>query len=163
MSGSGRDIEDRAFKLACAAVTFCNSGWQVGEIQARLFSHLSDASTSIGANLEEAAAGQTKRDFITKVANAHKGARQTRFWLRLIATCFPQHQKSITPLSSVGVSRLERTFYVRRLAFDVELVVTCRRRPIQKIRPIVGGRQPAADPQRGCLIRRPETALLVTA
>jgi four helix bundle protein len=98
MSGSGRDIEDRAFKLACAAVTFCNTGWQVGGIQARLFSHLSDASTSIGANLEEAAAGQTKRDFITKVANAHKGARQTRFWLRLIATCFPQHQKSITPL-----------------------------------------------------------------
>jgi four helix bundle protein len=100
MSRNGRDIEDRAFKLACATVTFCNGGWKGGGIQARLLSHLADVSTSVGANLEEASAGQTKPDFISKVANAHKAARQTRYWLRLVATCFPQHHPSIAPLLS---------------------------------------------------------------
>jgi four helix bundle protein len=40
--------------------------------------------TSIGANVEEASAGQTKKDFITKMAIASKEARETKYWLRLI-------------------------------------------------------------------------------
>lgn len=39
--------------------------------------------TSIGANVEEAIAAQSKRDFISKLAIANKEARETRYWLRL--------------------------------------------------------------------------------
>jgi four helix bundle protein len=43
------------------------------------------AGTSIGANYEEAAAGQTKADFIAKLSISNKESRETLYWLRLIA------------------------------------------------------------------------------
>lgn len=42
------------------------------------------SAMSIGANVNEASAGQTKRDFITKMAIASKEARETMYWLRLL-------------------------------------------------------------------------------
>jgi four helix bundle protein len=50
----------------------------------RLALQLVDAAGSVGANLEEAAEAQTKRDFIAKNFIALKEAREARFWLRLI-------------------------------------------------------------------------------
>ena len=43
------------------------------------------SGTSIGANAEEATAAQTKKDFTTKMAIASKEARETKYWLRLLA------------------------------------------------------------------------------
>ena len=48
-----------------------------------LSNQLVRAGTSIGANVEEAEAGQTKKDFIAKMAVASKEARETNYWLRL--------------------------------------------------------------------------------
>lgn len=45
---------------------------------------LSRSGTSIGANVEEATAAQSKKDFATKMAIASKEARETRYWLRLL-------------------------------------------------------------------------------
>ena len=42
------------------------------------------AGTSIGANVEEAIAGQSRRDFIAKMSIASKEARETHYWLRLL-------------------------------------------------------------------------------
>ncbi|MEO8233148.1 MAG: four helix bundle protein [Ignavibacteriota bacterium] len=42
------------------------------------------SGTSIGANIEEANAAQTKKDFATKMSIASKEARETRYWLRLL-------------------------------------------------------------------------------
>ena len=42
------------------------------------------SGTSIGANVEEAGAAQSKRDFISKMAIASKEARETKYWLRLL-------------------------------------------------------------------------------
>ncbi|WBV53090.1 four helix bundle protein [Chryseobacterium gambrini] len=39
--------------------------------------------TSIGANVEEGIAAQSKKDFISKLSIANKEARETRYWLRL--------------------------------------------------------------------------------
>jgi four helix bundle protein len=44
------------------------------------------SGTSIGANLEEAKAGQSRSNFYTKVTIASKEARETRYWLRLLQT-----------------------------------------------------------------------------
>ncbi len=41
------------------------------------------SGTSIGANLEEATAGQSRADFISKCNIALKEARETHYWLRL--------------------------------------------------------------------------------
>lgn len=42
------------------------------------------AGTSIGANVDEAQAGQSKADFISKCSIALKEARETIYWLRLL-------------------------------------------------------------------------------
>ncbi|WP_343608496.1 four helix bundle protein [Chryseobacterium oranimense] len=39
--------------------------------------------TSIGANVEEAIAAQSKKDFVSKLSIANKEARETKYWLRL--------------------------------------------------------------------------------
>jgi four helix bundle protein len=46
---------------------------------------LLDAGTSVGSNDEEAGAGQTKADFISKLCISRKESRESLFWLRLIA------------------------------------------------------------------------------
>lgn len=48
-----------------------------------LASQLWRAGTSIGANVEEAQAAQSRADFRSKMAIAAKEARETRYWLRL--------------------------------------------------------------------------------
>ncbi|MGX7666243.1 four helix bundle protein [Flavobacterium pedocola] len=40
--------------------------------------------TSIGANVEEAIAAQSKKDFISKMSIASKEARESKYWLRLL-------------------------------------------------------------------------------
>lgn len=62
----------------------------------KLFKHLMDnkvektlrtqllrSATSIGANVEEAIGGSSKKDFIHKLEIAYREARETRYWLRL--------------------------------------------------------------------------------
>jgi four helix bundle protein len=42
------------------------------------------AGTSIGANVEEATAGQSRADFLSKMSIASKEARECHYWLRLL-------------------------------------------------------------------------------
>jgi four helix bundle protein len=42
------------------------------------------SATSIGANLEEADAGQSRADFLSKCTIALKEARESHYWLRLL-------------------------------------------------------------------------------
>ena len=42
------------------------------------------SGTSIGANIVEASAGISKKDFIAKMSISSKEARETRYWLQLI-------------------------------------------------------------------------------
>ncbi len=43
------------------------------------------SGTSIGANVEEATAAESKRDFIHKMSLASKEARESMYWLRLLS------------------------------------------------------------------------------
>ncbi|BBB33406.1 conserved hypothetical protein [Thermotomaculum hydrothermale] len=42
------------------------------------------SGTSIGANVEDAQAAQSKKDFLYKLAIASKEARETLYWLKLL-------------------------------------------------------------------------------
>ncbi len=42
------------------------------------------SATSIGANVAEAMAGETRRDFVHKYSLAQKEARESKYWLRLM-------------------------------------------------------------------------------
>jgi four helix bundle protein len=82
---SGRDIQERAFKFACAVIGFCDTADDRRRTTEHLLLQLFAAGTSIGANLAEASAGQTKPDFIAKTCVSLKEAREARYWLLLIA------------------------------------------------------------------------------
>ncbi len=55
------------------------------------------SGTSIGANIEEALAGQSKRDFTAKMSISSKEARETKYWLRLLKE---------SEITSIGVDSL---------------------------------------------------------
>ena len=42
------------------------------------------SGTSIGANINEAQAGQSKRDFVAKMSIASKEARESKYWIKLL-------------------------------------------------------------------------------
>jgi four helix bundle protein len=42
------------------------------------------SGTAIGANVEEATGGQSKKDFLSKMSIASKEARETVYWLKLL-------------------------------------------------------------------------------
>jgi four helix bundle protein len=44
------------------------------------------SATSIGANIQEATAAMSKKDFILKMSIASKEARETAYWLNLLNT-----------------------------------------------------------------------------
>jgi len=49
-----------------------------------LASQILRSGTSIGANIEEAIGGQSRKDFLHKISISYKEARETKFWLRLL-------------------------------------------------------------------------------
>jgi len=55
--------------------------------EAILSKQLLRSGTSIGANIEEAAGGQTDKDFFAKINISYKEARETLYWLKLIKEC----------------------------------------------------------------------------
>ena len=86
------DICDRSLDYALRAVNLFDhlqsqsnrAGWVIGNQYLR-------SATSIGANLEEAQAGETRSDFAHKCAISLKEARESLFWLRLL------HRSQIVP------------------------------------------------------------------
>lgn len=50
----------------------------------KLSGQLLSSGTSIGANIEEAMGGSSRRDFKFKLDISYREARETRYWLRLL-------------------------------------------------------------------------------
>ena len=80
-----RDIRERTLDFALRIIKLCQQLDDQHGVGRTLGWQLLRSGTSIGANLEEAQAGQSKLDFISKNAIALKEARETIYWLRLLA------------------------------------------------------------------------------
>ena len=78
------DIQDRTFEFACQILVLYKTLAKQGEEFRVIGRQLLRSGTSIGANLEEASAGQSKADFIAKCSISLKEARETNYWLRLL-------------------------------------------------------------------------------
>lgn len=78
------DIRERTFAFAVRIVKLCKFLENKSDVSKSLINQFLRAGTSIGANLEEAVAGQSKSDFIHKNSISLKEARESNFWLRLI-------------------------------------------------------------------------------
>jgi four helix bundle protein len=83
--GVRRDLPDRTFAFAQGVVKLCQELDRSPGVNRTLARQLLRAGTSIGANVEEAQAGQSRADFIAKTSIACKEARETYYWVRLLA------------------------------------------------------------------------------
>jgi four helix bundle protein len=81
----GRNIVERTFEFAVEIVKLADKISKRSWIGKKLASQVLDAGTSIGANVEEAQAAESKADFTHKYNIALKEARETKFWLSLLA------------------------------------------------------------------------------
>ena len=94
------DIRQRAFNFALRIIKLCKQLEEEPGVARTLSWQLLRSGTSIGANLEEAQAGQSKLDFISKNAIALKEARETIYWLRLLAASHIVSEKRLLDLQT---------------------------------------------------------------
>ena len=93
-----RDIVERTFEFALAIVALCQECERRNGVARTLARQLLRSATSIGANVEEAKAGQSRPDFISKYSIALKEARETHYWLRLLAASETVPEERLLPL-----------------------------------------------------------------
>ena len=111
---ASRDIEKRTLEFAVRIVRLAGAMPRTGAA-AVLSRQLVRAGTSVGANVEEAQHSPTKKDFAWRMNVARAEARESLYWLRLIAkseTMKPQRLAALTDEANELVSIL--TTIVRR-------------------------------------------------
>jgi four helix bundle protein len=95
MPQSPPDFRPRSFAFACDIVRLYQAlPPRVPPVLAR---QLLRAGTSIGANLEEAKPAQSRKDLISKFTIALKEARETSYWLRLLAATSLASNDTLNP------------------------------------------------------------------
>ncbi len=79
-----RIIEEKSFDFALAIIELYKTLSAQNEYV--FAKQILRSGTSIGANVQEAQAAQSKKDFIAKMSISLKEARETLYWLRLLET-----------------------------------------------------------------------------
>ena len=79
------DLEERTARFGEAIIRFAKKIPQ-NPVNNRLIDQLVGAGTSVGANYCEADDAVSKRDFRNKIGTCRKEAKETKFFLRMIAT-----------------------------------------------------------------------------
>ena len=85
------EFHERTFRFAVDIVEFCRRLAREDDTSRTLGRQLLRAGTGVGSNMEEARAAYSRRDFAAKLSISLREARETVFWLRLIAATSPRH------------------------------------------------------------------------
>ena len=75
-------IKEKTYKFALDIIKIYQQ--MIRQNEFILSKQLVRSGTSIGANVEEAIAAQSRKDFISKMSISSKEARETNYWLRLL-------------------------------------------------------------------------------
>jgi four helix bundle protein len=75
-------IDERTFEFALLIIELYK--YLIGKNEYIISKQILRSGTSIGANIHEAQAAQSKKDFISKMTISSKEARETDYWLRLL-------------------------------------------------------------------------------
>lgn len=95
-----KDICERTFDLAVRIVKLCQTLDENPGVGRTLSKQLLRSGTSIGANMQEAQAAQSRADFIHKVSVSLKEARETHYWLRLLIATEILPETRLLPLQN---------------------------------------------------------------
>ena len=91
-------VRDLSFEFAVGIVIFSRCLIKRDRNVLHISMHLLKSGTSIGANVEEALAAQSQKDFLTKIYIGFKEARECNYWLRLIKTTLVYDHRQIKNL-----------------------------------------------------------------
>jgi four helix bundle protein len=91
------DLEERTAVFGEAIIGFCRSVPST-PVTLPLVSQLVRSGTSVGANYVEADDAHSKKDFLHKISICKREARETKHWLRMIATAEPSHKETARKL-----------------------------------------------------------------
>jgi len=81
-------VLDKSYSFALAGISLARKLQSLREfVLSRQFVR---AATSVGANVEEAQAAQTRPEFHTLMSRAEKEARESHYWLRLIRDSYEE-------------------------------------------------------------------------
>lgn len=89
-------IKEKSYEFALAIIRLYKNLFKQNEFI--LSKQVLKAGTSIGANVEEALAGQSRADFLAKMSIASKEERETSYWLRLLRDSEIISKNEIDPL-----------------------------------------------------------------
>jgi four helix bundle protein len=92
------DLRERVFEFVCLAVLFCRELSKESGTVRQIAWQLANAASSAGANLEEAKAAYSRRDFAAKNSISLKEMREALYWLRVIAKCNLAPPEVVQPL-----------------------------------------------------------------
>ena len=91
------DLEERTSLFGEAIIDFAKT-IPVNPVTRRLIDQLVGAGTSVGANYCEADDAVSKKDFRHKISICKREARESRFFLRMIARAVPDLRVQAKPL-----------------------------------------------------------------
>jgi four helix bundle protein len=83
------DLEERTAQFGEAIIRLCKKVPRSPEND-RLINQLAGCGTSVGANYCEANEGVSKKDFKNTIGRCVKEAKETKFFLRMLATSEPR-------------------------------------------------------------------------
>jgi four helix bundle protein len=98
MLNKPRDLCERTFLFACDIVAFCLVLSRRPDAHRQIAGQLMRAGTSVGANAEEAKSAFTRREFAFRNGVVLREARESRFWLRVIAANNLAAEEAVEPL-----------------------------------------------------------------
>jgi four helix bundle protein len=98
VAGKATDIPTRAFEFGVRIIKLCQHLDAKPGVSRTLAPQLLRAGTSIGANVEEGQAAQSKADFIAKYSISLKEARETSYRLRLLIAATVVPSRRVQPL-----------------------------------------------------------------
>lgn len=85
MKETGNLIVDLTFKFSLSILTYTDKLEQMKKFA--VANQLTKSGTSIGANVREAQASQSNRDFLAKLKIAEKEMEETDYWLDICQHC----------------------------------------------------------------------------
>ena len=92
------DLRERTFEFARRIVKLCQTLDQAPGASRTLAHQLLRAGSSVGANVEEGHASQSRADFVSKYSIACKEARESHYWLRLLVAAEVTPADRLSPL-----------------------------------------------------------------
>ena len=97
MSKNNYDLEERTAKFGEQVIIFVKA-LSRDTVSTPLISQLVRSATSIGANYMEANGANSPKDFANKIFICKKEAQETKHWLRMLVSCYPDQKQKIALL-----------------------------------------------------------------